>query len=69
MCITLSPGIYFIEHILETTLDDPLLSKYLNIGKLLGYILMGGVRLKDSILVTKYGYQLLTHLPREIDDV
>jgi Xaa-Pro dipeptidase len=30
---------------------------------------VGGVRLEDDIVVTKEGYELLSGLPREIDDV
>lgn len=69
MCITVEPGCYFIDFKIEQSLNDPILSKYLNKDKIEEYRVVGGVRLEDDIVVTKDGYELLSGLPREIEDV
>jgi Xaa-Pro dipeptidase len=39
------PGLYFIDFIIEKSLNDPNLSKYLNKEKIDEYKVVGGVRL------------------------
>ena len=69
MCITVEPGLYFIDFVIEKSLNDAILSKYLNKNKIEEFKSVGGVRLEDDIVVTKNGYELLSALPREIEDV
>lgn len=45
VCITVEPGCYFIDFKLEKSLNDPVLSKYLNRAKVEEYRMVGGVRL------------------------
>jgi len=45
MCITVEPGLYFIDFKIEKSLNDPILSKYLNKAKIDEYKVVGGVRL------------------------
>ena len=56
MCITVEPGLYFIDFIIEKSLNDPTIAKYLNKEKIDEYKEVGGVRLQDDIVITKDGY-------------
>jgi len=64
ICITVEPGIYFIDFMIEKALNDESLSKYLNKDKIDEYKGVGGVRLEDDIVITKDGYELISSLPR-----
>ena len=69
MIITVEPGLYFIDHIIKTSLSNPDMAKYLNKDKIDEYMETGGVRLEDDVLVTKDGIENLTHIPRKAEDV
>lgn len=45
MVITVEPGCYFIDFIIESALKNPELGKYLNEEKIKEYMEVGGVRL------------------------
>lgn len=45
------------------------MSKYLNKEKIDEYKEVGGVRLEDDVLITKDGIEMLSFLPRTIEDV
>ena len=67
--ITVEPGVYFCEFIIKPYLDDPKHNKYINREVLDRYWTVGGVRIEDDVLVTKDGYENLTNVVKEIDDV
>lgn len=69
MLITVEPGLYFIEPIINAALNDPIKGKYINKAALAEYIPLGGCRLEDDVLVTKDGRECLTCLPRAVEDV
>lgn len=54
---------------IEKALLNPEISPYLNAEKIEYYKDVGGVRLEDDIVITKDGYELLSSLPRTIEDV
>ncbi|EME47171.1 hypothetical protein DOTSEDRAFT_166002 [Dothistroma septosporum NZE10] len=60
MVITVEPGIYFNEPLLEKFLQSPSLSKFVDKEVLKRYVNVGGVRIEDDILITKAGYENLT---------
>jgi len=61
MVIALEPGIYFK--------NDMFQNNSLNKETLRRYISMGGVRIEDTILVTKTGSRVLSNVPKEIKEL
>lgn len=68
--ITMEPGIYFIDALLN---DAELRRKYraqVDFGRAAGFLDFGGVRIEDDIVITASGApRNLTSVPKEIDDV
>uniref|UniRef100_A0A4W3JFC0 Xaa-Pro dipeptidase n=1 Tax=Callorhinchus milii TaxID=7868 RepID=A0A4W3JFC0_CALMI len=69
MVLTIEPGIYFIQHLLDPALADPAQACFINadiLGRFRGF---GGVRIEDDIAVTTNGMELLTCVPRSVEEV
>ena len=69
MVLTVEPGVYFIDFVINQALSDPEKSKYLNAKKLEEFKNFGGVRLEDDVVVTKDGMENLTKCPRTVEEV
>jgi Xaa-Pro dipeptidase len=69
MVITVEPGIYFIDAMLEPALGDPKTARFLNAKTLERFRRFGGVRIEDDVLVSKDGADNLTHVPRTVDEI
>ncbi|KAB5523120.1 peptidase M24, structural domain-containing protein [Coniochaeta sp. 2T2.1] len=67
--ITVEPGIYFCNFIIEPFLKDPEHSKYIDADVLEKYWDVGGVRIEDNVVVTKTGSQNLTTVVRDADEI
>lgn len=68
--ITIEPGIYFRDFLLEKGFKDPVVSKYLNEEILRTYFDFGGIRIEDDVLITKDGYiNLNADLPRTTEEI
>ena len=61
MVIALEPGLYFGKELSrEVGINQDTLKRYIHIG---------GVRIEDTILVTKHGSRVLSNVPKEIKDI
>ena len=61
MVIAIEPGIYFTPE----SKNHP----QINQEKLKRYYHLGGVRIEDTILVTKNGSKILSNVPKEIKEI
>ncbi|UYV63460.1 PEPD [Cordylochernes scorpioides] len=55
--------------LLEPALADPTLAKYFNLEVLQRFRNFGGVRIEDDVVVTADGVDLLTDVPRQVEDI
>ncbi|RWS20454.1 xaa-Pro dipeptidase-like protein, partial [Leptotrombidium deliense] len=64
MVLTIEPGLYFIDVLLDKALRDPNLSSS---SKLTDFA--DSVRIEDDVVVTETGVELLTTVPRNIEEI
>ena len=70
MTLTVEPGCYFIDHLLDEALaQDSPLRAYLDERKLAEYRGFGGVRLEDVVVITAENCINFTLCPRTIEEV
>ncbi|XP_019722335.1 xaa-Pro dipeptidase [Hippocampus comes] len=69
MVLTVEPGIYFINHLLDQALADPTKNCFINNQVLSRFRGFGGVRIEDDIAVTADGIELLTCVPRTVEEI
>jgi len=69
MALTVEPGCYFIESLLNKALNDPKLSIFINKEVLKRFWNFGGVRIEDDIFVTECGVENYTIVPRTVEEI
>ncbi|KAI9479487.1 peptidase M24, structural domain-containing protein [Zychaea mexicana] len=67
--VTVEPGVYFCDFIIDPVVKAPETSKYINVEMLNKYKSVGGVRIEDNVVVTEEGYYNLTTAPKEIAEI
>ncbi|MGH9858039.1 MAG: M24B family metallopeptidase, partial [Acidobacteriota bacterium] len=68
MVITVEPGIYFIDAVLEAAVADPRIARLLT-DKLKHFRKFGGVRIEDDVVVTDRGAENFTRVPRSVNEI
>jgi Xaa-Pro dipeptidase len=69
MVLTVEPGCYFINVLLDIALKNPAQSIFFNTDRLKDFRNFGGARLEDGVLVTPDGCENLTMCPRTVSEV
>eukprot|EP01134_Creolimax_fragrantissima_P006068 CFRG6068T1 len=69
MVLTVEPGCYFVDAVLDPLLEDPETARFFNREMLATYRGFGGVRIEEDIHITEDGHELLSHVPREIEEI
>jgi len=69
MVITVEPGIYFINALLDKAFKDENQSKFLVKEKIDQFRNFGGVRLEDNVIVTKDGIENMTQIPKTVKEI
>ena len=67
--LTVEPGCYFIDRLLDNALADPKRAAFVDAGRLAEFRGSGGVRLEDDVFVTPAGCENLSLCPRTVDEV
>ena len=69
MCLTIEPGCYFIDFLIDRALADPEISRFLVAERINQFRGTGGVRIEDDILVTETGAELMSIVPRTVEEI
>ena len=70
MFITVEPGIYFIDFLMDEAESSTVLQKYINVEELEKYRGFGGVRIEDDVMIGEdsvESYQMV--LPRTVEEI
>jgi len=69
MVLTVEPGVYFIDPLLDKAIADDKQKQFINVDKVNEFRGIGGVRLEDDVIVTADGIENMTKCPRTVEEI
>ncbi|XP_055390531.1 xaa-Pro dipeptidase-like [Condylostylus longicornis] len=69
MYVTVEPGCYFIDYLMDKALGDPNLLKFINREVFEDFRSFGGVRIEDCVLIKKDGCENFAIVPRTVEEI
>ncbi|KAL7727009.1 hypothetical protein ACLKA6_010052 [Drosophila palustris] len=69
MYVTIEPGCYFINRLMDNALANPDIRKYINVEMFERFRNFGGVRIEDDVLITKTGVENFAIVPRTVEEI
>lgn len=69
MYVTVEPGCYFIDILMDKALADPKLNKFIVKEVFERFRKFGGVRIEDDVLITKTGVENFAIVPRTVEEI
>ncbi|KAH8382169.1 hypothetical protein KR009_002111 [Drosophila setifemur] len=69
MYLTVEPGCYFISWLMDRTLANPDLAKFINVEMFNRFRGFGGVRIEDDVLITATGTENFAIVPRTVEEI
>ena len=66
MVLTIEPGCYFVDHLIDSALADPELSRFVVRERIEEFRGFGGVRIEDDIIITETGLEMMSIVPRKV---
>eukprot|EP00928_Gymnodinium_smaydae_P005057 TRINITY_DN11742_c0_g3_i1.p1 TRINITY_DN11742_c0_g3~~TRINITY_DN11742_c0_g3_i1.p1 ORF type:complete len:546 (-),score=55.88 TRINITY_DN11742_c0_g3_i1:157-1794(-) len=69
MVLTVEPGIYFIDCLIEPALNDARQVQHIHLERLAQFRRFGGVRLEDVVAITEEGFVNYTICPRTCEEI
>jgi len=69
MYITIEPGCYFIDCLMDKAIKDENLNKFINLEMYEGFRNFGGVRIEDDVLVRKNDVENFAIVPRTVEEI